>query len=176
MIEREKRTYLVVKPKLRGYALIAVVLFIIGVLSTIYLYLNNLDVYIVLDAIILLGIAIVSFRVLALSLYTYKITDAYVEKSRRFITDDVHKMPIRRIQSYEIKANVLDKLAGTSTIILKHGAYERPTMSLYCVGNEYIDSIENVIELIIRRDVKGPYDYEQERQNERPGIGLFRFP
>lgn len=154
------RTYFIVKPKLRGYALIIAVMVFVSFLLTVYMYFEGIPLYWVVDALVFLGVVYVSMRMIALSFYTYKITDTSVEKSKNFITDNVHKMPIRRIQSYEIHAGLLDKLAGTATMVLKHAARDKPTMSLHCVGVEYIESIENAIELIIRKDIRGPDNFD----------------
>ena len=155
----DRKTYFVVKPKLRGYALIIGIIMFLAAIQTIYFLNGDLPLYLILDVIAVVLSLFIGFRMLSLSFYTYKITDTYVEKSRRFITDSVHKMPLRRIQSYEINSSLLDKLAGTTTVILKHGARDKPTLSLHCVGNEYIDGIENTIELIIKKDIKGPKDF-----------------
>jgi uncharacterized membrane protein YdbT with pleckstrin-like domain len=88
-----------------------------------------------------------------LSLNTYKITGSYVEKSRHFFTDTQNKVPIDKIQSYEVKSDLLDKLAGTATVVLKTGS-DSPTLIMNGVGREYVDSIENTIELIIKKDIE----------------------
>ncbi len=155
------RTYFIVKPKLRGYALIIAALIAVAIIISAYLYLEGVHYFWVVDSLIFLGVVYVFMRMMALSFYTYKITDTSVEKSKRFVTDSVHKMPIRRIQSYEIHAGLLDKLAGTATMVLKHAARDKPTMSLHCIGVEYIESIENAIELIIRKDIRGPDDFKR---------------
>jgi len=155
----DMRTYYVVRPKLRGYAIILGVLILVLIVSGFYFTESGSLMYIIAAAFAFAGICFIFLRMLSLSFYTYKITDAYVEKSRRFIVDNVHKMPIRRVQSYEIHAGLLDKLAGTATVVLKHGGLDRPTLSLNSVGTEYIEGIENTIELIIRRDIKGPRDF-----------------
>ena len=96
---------------------------------------------------------ILTFKTIDLSFNTYKITGSYVEKSRHFFIDKSHKVPIDKIQSYEVNSGLLDKLAGTATVVLKTGS-DAPTMVMHGVGKEYVDGIENTIELIIKKDIE----------------------
>lgn len=112
--------------------------------SFLYLFVGLMGIFFLLTLI---------YKVIDLSFNTYKITGSYVEKTRHFFTDTQNKVPIGKIQSYEVRSDLLDKLAGTSTVILKTGS-ESPTLIMNGVGKEYIDGIENTIELIIKKDIE----------------------
>ena len=146
-------TYFVVKPKLRGLMWLKLIVLLTFPVLMYLLYIEGSFLYLflgVLGVFILIGL---SFKTMNLSLNTYKMTGSYVEKSRHFFTDTQNKVPIDKIQSYEVKSDLLDKLAGTATVVLKTGS-DSPTLIMNGVGREYVDSIENTIELIIKKDIE----------------------
>lgn len=146
-------TYFVVKPKLRGLMWLKLAILLLFPVIMYYLYVEGSFLYLFVG---LLGLFMLSSLLLKsadLSLNTYKITGSYVEKSRHFFTDTHNKVPIDKIQSYEVRSDLLDKLAGTATVVLKTGS-DSPTLIMNGVGREYIDGIENTIELIIKKDIE----------------------
>jgi uncharacterized membrane protein YdbT with pleckstrin-like domain len=146
-------TYFVVKPKLRGLMWLKLVILLFFPVIMYFLYLEGSFLYLFAGLLGLFLLFVLTFKTMDLSLNTYKITGAYVEKSRHFFTDTQNKVPIDKIQSYEVRSDLLDKLAGTATVVLKTGS-ESPTLIMNGVGREYVDGIENTIELIIKKDIE----------------------
>jgi len=146
-------TYFVVKPKLRGLMWLKLAILLLFPVIMYYLYLEESFFYLFVGLLGVFLLGLLSMKTFDLSFNTYKITGSYVEKSRHFFVDNTHKVPIDKIQSYEVNSGLLDKLAGTATVVLKTGS-DSPTLVMHGVGKEYIDSIENTIELIIKKDIE----------------------
>lgn len=152
------KTYFIIRPKLRRFVAVILLLALIAIVFTALLYPEN-PLYLIIDALVGLLMLYVALQVVALSLYTYRITETYIEKSRSLLVwNDVHRVPISKIQSYEVHSGLMNVLTGTTTIVFKHAAQDRPTITLESVGTEYVESVENAIELILNRDIKGPAD------------------
>jgi uncharacterized membrane protein YdbT with pleckstrin-like domain len=146
-------TYFVVKPKLRGLMWLKLVILLCFPVLMYFLYIEGSFLYLFAGLLGLFLLFVLTFKTMDLSLNTYKITGSYVEKSRHFFTDTQNKVPIDKIQSYEVRSDLLDKLAGTATVVLKTGS-DSPTLIMSGVGKEYVDGIENTIELIIKKDIE----------------------
>lgn len=146
-------TYFVVKPKLRGLMWLKLIILLIFPILMYFLYIEGSVLYLFAGLLGLFILFVLTFKTMDLSLNTYKITGSYVEKSRHFFTDSHNKVPIGKIQSYEVRSDLLDKLAGTATVVLKTGS-DSPTLIMGGVGKEYVDGIENTIELIIKKDIE----------------------
>lgn len=146
-------TYFVVKPKLRGLMWLKLIILLIFPILMYFLYVEGSFLYLFAGLLGIILLIVLTFKTMNLSLNTYKITGSYVEKSRHFFTDTQNKVPIDKIQSYEVRSDLLDKLAGTATVVLKTGS-DSPTLIMNGVGKEYVDSIENTIELIVKKDIE----------------------
>jgi uncharacterized membrane protein YdbT with pleckstrin-like domain len=146
-------TYFVVKPKLRGLMWLKLLILICFPILMYFLYVEGSFLYLFAGLLGVVLLIVLTFKTMNLSLNTYKITGSYVEKSRHFFTDTQNKVPIDKIQSYEVRSDLLDKLAGTATVVLKTGS-DSPTLIMNGVGKEYVDGIENTIELIIKKDIE----------------------
>ncbi len=146
-------TYFVVKPKLRGLMWLKLAILLLFPVVMYYLYVEGSFLYLFVGLLGLFLLSSLLLKSMDLSMNTYKITGSYVEKSRHFFTDTQNKVPIDKIQSYEVRSDLLDKLAGTATVVLKTGS-DSPTLIMNGVGREYIDGIENTIELIIKKDIE----------------------
>lgn len=152
------KTYFLIKPKLRRFVAVMLLLALIAIISTAMLYPEN-PIYLIIDAMLGVCTIYIAIQIAILSLYNYRITETYIEKSRNLLVwNDVHRVPISKIQSYEVHSGLINVLTGTTTIVFKHAAQDRPTITLEGVGTEYVESIENAIELILNRDIKGPAD------------------
>ena len=146
-------TYFVVKPKLRGLMWLKIAILLLFPVIMYFLYVEGSFLYLFVGLLGTFLLMILTFKTIDLSFNTYKITGSYVEKSRHFFIDKSHKVPIDKIQSYEVNSGLLDKFAGTATVVLKTGS-DAPTMIMHGVGREYVDGIENTIELIIKKDIE----------------------